>query len=83
MQSFEKSLIIASTDISSFCKNSLGNTMEEPKTASAGKRPVSSLSCAQCPRSTKGISSNKVVAAACAPRASLSRRCSLLTAPFD
>jgi hypothetical protein len=48
---FEKFLIIASTDISSFCKNSLGNTMRASKTASAGERPVSSLSCARSPRS--------------------------------
>jgi hypothetical protein len=80
---FEKFLIIASTGISSFCKNSLGNTMGAPKTASAGKRPVSSLGCARSPRSTKGNSSDQVAAAARARRASLRRRCSLSTAPFD
>jgi hypothetical protein len=60
----EKFLIIASTDISSFCKNSLDNTMGAPKTASAGERPVSSLGCARSPRSTKGNSSDQVAAAA-------------------
>jgi hypothetical protein len=30
---FEKCLLIESTEISSFCKNSLGNTMEAPKIA--------------------------------------------------
>jgi hypothetical protein len=34
---FENFLIIASIDISLFCKNSLGNTMGVPKTASAGE----------------------------------------------
>jgi hypothetical protein len=79
----EKFLIIASTDISSFCKNLLGNTMGAPKTAAARERPVSTLGCAQSPRSTKGDSSDKVAMAACARRVSLRRRCSLLTAPFD
>jgi hypothetical protein len=78
---FDKILIIASTDIASFCKNSLGNTMGAPKTASAGERPVSSLSCARSPRSTKSNSSDQVAAAARAQGASLRRRCSLSTAP--
>jgi hypothetical protein len=60
----EKCLIIASTDISSFCKNSLGNTIGAPKTFSAGERPVSSLGCARSPRSTKGNPSDQVAAAA-------------------
>jgi hypothetical protein len=38
---FEKILIIESTEISSFFKNSLGNTMGAPKTASAGERLIS------------------------------------------
>jgi hypothetical protein len=80
---FEKCLIIASTEIFLFCKNSLGNTMEAPKTASAGERPVSSLGCARIPRSTKGNSSDQVAAAARARRASLRRWCSLSTASFD
>jgi hypothetical protein len=80
---FEKFLITAITDISSFCKNSLGNTIGGPKTASAGERSVSSLGCARSPRSTKGNSLDQVAAAAHARRASLRRRCSLLTAPFD
>jgi hypothetical protein len=33
----EKFLIMESTEISSFCKNSLGNTIKAPKTASAGE----------------------------------------------
>jgi hypothetical protein len=53
----KKFLIIESNEISSFCKNSLRNTMGAPKTASAGARPVFSLGCAQNPRSTKGNSS--------------------------
>jgi hypothetical protein len=40
---FEKFFIMASTDNSSFCKNSLGNTIGAPKTASAGERLESSL----------------------------------------
>jgi hypothetical protein len=60
---FEKFLIIASTGISSFCKNSLGNTMGALKTASAGERPVSSLGYARRLRSTKGNSSDQVAAA--------------------
>ncbi len=38
--------------------------MGAPKTASAGERPVSSLGCALSLRSTKGNSSDQVVAAA-------------------
>jgi hypothetical protein len=34
--------------------------MGAPKTASAGERPVSSLGCAQSPRSTKGNYSDQV-----------------------
>jgi hypothetical protein len=41
----EKCFIIESTEISSFCKNSLGNTIGAQKTASDGERPVSSLHC--------------------------------------
>jgi hypothetical protein len=41
-----------STEISSVCTNSLGNTIGAPKTASAGERPMSSLGCARSPRST-------------------------------
>jgi hypothetical protein len=58
MQGFLKIFIIASTDISSFGKNSLRNTMGAPKTASAGERPVSSLGCARSLRITKGNSSD-------------------------
>jgi hypothetical protein len=47
----EKFVIIESTEISSFCKNLLGNTIGAPKTASAGERPVSSLCCARSPES--------------------------------
>jgi hypothetical protein len=79
----KKILIIESTEIYSFCKNSLGNTIGAPKTASAGERLVSSLGCAQSPRSTKGNSSDQFAAVACARSASLRRWCSLLTAPFD
>jgi hypothetical protein len=56
MQGFGKNFVIESTESSSFCKNSFGNTIWAPKTASAGERPVSSLGCAQSPRSTKGSS---------------------------
>jgi hypothetical protein len=80
---FEKCLIIESTEISSVCKNSLGNTIGAPKTASAGEGPVSSLGCAWSPRSTKGNSSDHVAAAARAQSTSLGRRCNLSTAPFD
>jgi hypothetical protein len=45
---FEKFLIIASTDISSFFKNSLGNTMGAPKAASAkGKTSVFPRLCSE------------------------------------
>ncbi len=44
---------IVSKEISSPCKNSFGKTIGAPKTASAGERPLSSLSCAQRPRSTQ------------------------------
>jgi hypothetical protein len=71
----ENFLIIVSTDISSFCKISLGNTMGAPKTASAGERPVSSLGCAPSLRSKKGNSSDQVAAAAHERRASLRRQC--------
>jgi hypothetical protein len=54
---------IVSTEISSPWKNSFGKTIGAPKTASAGERPLSSLSCAQRPRSTQGISSAQVAAA--------------------
>ena len=37
-------LIIFSTEVSSFFKNSLGKTFGQPKTDSAGERPLSSLS---------------------------------------
>jgi hypothetical protein len=66
IQVLEKFLIIESTEISSFCKNSLGNTTGAPKTASAGERPVSSLGCARSPRSTKSNSWDQVAAVACA-----------------
>jgi hypothetical protein len=51
---FGNFLIIESTEISLPCKNSLGNTIGAPKTASAGETPVSSLGCVRMPRSTKG-----------------------------
>jgi hypothetical protein len=38
----EKFFITESTEISSSCKNSLGNTIGAPKTASPRERPVSS-----------------------------------------
>ncbi len=60
----EKNLIIESTESSSFCNSSFGNTIWALKTTSAGERPVSSLSCALSPRSTKGNSSDHVTAAA-------------------
>jgi hypothetical protein len=44
---FAKFLIIESTESSSFCRNSLGNTIGAPKIASAGERLVPSLGCAQ------------------------------------
>jgi hypothetical protein len=56
----EKFMIIESTESSSFC-----NTIRAPKTASAGKRPVSSLSCAWSLRSTKDNSSDLVAAVVC------------------
>ncbi len=74
----EKSLIMESTESSSFCKNSFGNTNWALKTALARERPVS-----WSPRSTKGSSSDHVAAAAHARRASLRQRCNLLTATFD
>jgi hypothetical protein len=83
MQGFGKFFTMVSTENSSFCKNSFGKTIYAPKTASAGERPVSSLSCALSPRSTKGNSSEHVAEAARAGNASLRRLCSLLTAPFD
>jgi hypothetical protein len=43
---FEKILINESTENSSVCKNSSGNTIGAPKTGSAGERPGSSLGCA-------------------------------------
>jgi hypothetical protein len=67
----EKFLITESTEISSVCKNSIDNTIRAPKTASAGERPVSSFSCARSSRSTKGSSSDHVVAAVHARSASL------------
>jgi hypothetical protein len=84
MQGFGKILIIASTKIHHFAKIHLARQFGHRKqTASAGERPVSSLSCALSPRSTKGSSSDHVAAAASARSASLRQRCSLLTAPFD
>jgi hypothetical protein len=62
MQILEKILRIEATESSSFCKNSFGNTIEAPKTASAGERLVFSLGCAR--RSTKGSFLDHVVAAA-------------------
>jgi hypothetical protein len=50
----EQFLIIESTEMSSFCKNSLGNTIGVPKTALVGERPLPSLGCALSPMSTKG-----------------------------
>jgi hypothetical protein len=76
----EKFLIMESTVISSVCKNSLGNIIGAPKTASAGERPVPFLGCAQSPRSTKGNSLDHVVMVA---SASLRRRCSLSTSLFN
>jgi hypothetical protein len=58
----EKILIMESIEISWLCKNLLSNTMGAPKTTSAGERPLSSLGCAQSPRSTKGNSSDYVAA---------------------
>jgi hypothetical protein len=55
IQGFEKFLIRESTESSSL-RNSLGNTIGVPKTASDRERPVSSLGCARSPRSTKGNS---------------------------
>jgi hypothetical protein len=49
----------------------------------SGERPVSSLGCALSPRSTKGNSLDHVTPTARARSASLRRRCSLSTAPFD
>jgi hypothetical protein len=72
--------IIASSESSSFCKNSFGKTIWAPKTASAGERPVSFLGCALSPRSTKGSSSDHVAAAACKRSTSLRQQCSLSTA---
>jgi hypothetical protein len=80
---FEKLSIIESTEISSFCKNLLGNTIGAPKNASAGERPVSSLGYALSPRSTKGNSSDHVTAAARTGSASLRQHWSLSTALFD
>jgi hypothetical protein len=82
-QVLEKILIIESTESSSFGKNSFGNTIGVPKTASARERPVSSLGCAWSPRSTKGSSLDHVAATALARSASLRRRCSLSTEPFN
>jgi hypothetical protein len=62
---FEKFLIIESTEISSVCKNSLGNTIGAPKTASAGERTVSFLGYSRSPRSTKGNSSDHVSTVRC------------------
>jgi hypothetical protein len=76
---FEKFLIIASTEISLFCKNSLSNTMGAPKTASVGERPVSSLGYARSLRSTKGNSSDQVAMAARARRGVLEAA----VQPFD
>ncbi len=74
-------LTMVSTESSLFCKNSFGKTICAPNTASAGERPVSSLGYALSPRSTKGSSSDHVVAAGRARSASLRRWCSLSTAP--
>jgi hypothetical protein len=63
---FKNFLTIASTENSSPCKNLFGRTIEVPKTASVGERPVSSLCCAWRPRSIKGNSSDQVAKAACA-----------------
>jgi hypothetical protein len=79
----EKFLTIESTESLSFCKNSFGNTIGAPKTASAGERPASSLGCARSPRSTKSKSSDDDTTAARARSASLRRRYSLSTAPFN
>jgi hypothetical protein len=72
---FKHFLTIESTENSSPCKNLLGRTrtIEVPKTASAGGRPVSSLSCAWRLRSIKGNSSIQVSVAARARNASLRR----------
>jgi hypothetical protein len=69
-----KNFEIVSTEISSPCKNSFGQTIGVPKIASTGERPVSSLGCARRTRSTQGISSVQVAAAAQARSASLKWR---------
>jgi hypothetical protein len=80
---FEKFLIMESTEISSVCKNSLGNTIGAPKTASARERPLSSLSYARSLKSTKGNSLDHVTVVDRARSASLRQQCSLSTALFN
>ncbi len=82
-KAYEKFVIVLSTNISLFCKNSSGNTIRAPKTVLAGERPISSFGCARSPRSTKGNSSEQVAVAARAQSASLRQQCSLSTALFD
>jgi hypothetical protein len=70
---FRKLFEILSTGILSPFKNSFSKIIGAPKTAPAGERPVSSLSCARRLRSTLGISSAQVPTAVRACSAS-SRR---------